>query len=243
MNINMAQDAHTATEEKWRQKETDLGIRNVTLSDWAFETSQALPEMFEVKGAFCVGLLLVYSFFYHCSFSHSLFVFFGYKVTTCSVKAPQSPAPLYNRQHSRGHIVTDQLDATVQRLQNLFPLRISNCGWVNRRHGYFVWPFSRANTQNCMCFCVNSWSFFFKFKKIFFFKVNRVSCTPISIQSPRILNTRRVTFWCSWLVNTISHSGSSLAAFLLNAFARSQRQLYTSTKSLAAAQGRCTWAV
>lgn len=50
-----------------------------------------------------------------------------------SVKAPQSPALgkhgvlLYNRQHSRGQIVTNQLDATVQCLQNLFPLRISNC--------------------------------------------------------------------------------------------------------------------
>lgn len=76
MNINMAQDAHTATEEKWRQKETDLGIRNVTLSDWAFETSQALPEMFEVKGAFCVGLLLVYSFFITVPF-RTVYLFFS----------------------------------------------------------------------------------------------------------------------------------------------------------------------
>lgn len=76
MNINMAQDAHTATEEKWRQKETDLGIRNVTLSDWAFETSQALPEMFEVKGAFCVGLLLVYSFFLSLFLSAQFICFF-----------------------------------------------------------------------------------------------------------------------------------------------------------------------
>lgn len=77
----------------------------------------------------CCLCILFLSLFLFCT----VYLFFGYKVMIDSVKAPQSPALgkhgvlLYNRQHSRGQIVTNQLDATVQCLQNLFPLRISNC--------------------------------------------------------------------------------------------------------------------
>lgn len=69
-----------------------------------------------------------------CSFfAQFIYLFFCYEIMKDSVKAPQSPALgkhgvlLYNRQRSRGQIVTNQLDATVQCLQNVLPLRISNC--------------------------------------------------------------------------------------------------------------------